>query len=149
MAEKNNRTSRRDILKLSGTALAAMSGVSLMGSANADVPCYDCDGSGGGSGGGGGGTGSPPAAPRTGHYTVNNGEVELDGWTNEDGGDAWFEWGEVGDGFPHDTELRRVDAYETFTGHPVGEQSGVTYEYRAVLTNAYGKTEAPARQFSF
>ncbi|WP_435151608.1 hypothetical protein [Haladaptatus sp. DFWS20] len=108
MIEKNKHSSRRDVLKLSGTTLAALSSLSLAGTTSADVPC-DCND-------GGGGTGSPPAAPQTGHYTVGNGEVELSGWTNGDGGDAWFEWGEVGDGFPHDTELRRVDAYETFTG---------------------------------
>ncbi len=147
MTEKNKRASRRDVLKLSGISLATVSGLSLGGTATANVPC-ECDDGGGGGGGGGGGTGSPPAAPRTGHYTVSNGDVELSGWTNGDGGDAWFEWGEVGAGFPYDTELRRVGSYETFTGHPVGEESGVTYEYRAVVTNDYGKTEAPARQFS-
>ncbi|WP_049971643.1 hypothetical protein [Haladaptatus cibarius] len=147
MNKQNDRTSRRDVLKLSGTTLAAMSGLSVMGSASADMPCPDCDD--GGGGGGGGGTGSPPAAPRTGHYTVSNGEVELSGWSNGDGGNAWFEWGEQGTGFPNDTELLQVGPYETYTGHPIGEESGVTYEYRAVLTNAYGKTEAPSRTFSF
>ncbi|SIQ75867.1 hypothetical protein SAMN05421858_0312 [Haladaptatus litoreus] len=148
MEKKNDRTSRRDVLKLSGTTLAAMSGLSVMGSASADMPCSGCD-DGGGGGGGGGSTGSPPAAPRTGHYTVTNGEVELGGWSNGDGGNAWFEWGEQGVGFPHDTELRQVGSYETFTGNPVGEESGVTYEYRAVLTNAYGKSEGFPRTFSF
>ncbi|WP_049971642.1 hypothetical protein [Haladaptatus cibarius] len=147
MVEKDKRASRRDVLKLSGTALAAASGISMMGSASADVPCYGCDP---GGGGGGGGTGSPPSAPRTGLYLVENGEVELHGWASEADADVWFEWGEVGDGFPNDTELRVVDySGEQFTGNPVGEVSGVTYEYRAVAFNAYGRTEGATRTFSF
>ncbi|GAA5057602.1 hypothetical protein GCM10025751_39730 [Haladaptatus pallidirubidus] len=70
------------------------------------------------------------------------------GWSNSDGGDAWFEWGEQGAGFSDYTELRRVDPYETFTGNPIGEQSGVTYEYRAVLVNDYAKSEGATRTVS-
>ncbi|SIQ75891.1 hypothetical protein SAMN05421858_0313 [Haladaptatus litoreus] len=150
MVEKDKRASRRDVLKLTGTALVAASGISVMGSASADVPCYDCDPGGGGGGGSGGGTGSPPSAPRTGQYLVENGEVELHGWAYDADIEAWFEWGEVGGGFPNDTELRVIDySGEQFTGNPVGEQSGVTYEYRAVAFNAYGRSVGATRTFSF
>ncbi|SHK84100.1 hypothetical protein [Haladaptatus paucihalophilus] len=145
MTDEDKHTSRRDVLELTGVGIGAAIGISMTGTVAARVPCTGCDGG----GGGGSGSGSPPPTPQTGPYTVDNGEVELTGWAYGTDVEAWFEWGPEGDGFPYDTELRLIDDNASFTGHPVGEESGITYEYRAVAYNDYGRTEGATRTFSF
>ena len=131
------RTSRCDVLKLSGVGLGAITGASTVSAAGAGTDCV----------GGGGGTGTAPYPPKTFGYTVTDWQVKLQGM-NGSGDEAWFEWGLEDSDFPNDTELREPDQYALFNGHPIGVQSGTNYEYRVLSYNGYGSSVGITRTFT-
>ena len=142
---------RRNLLRTSGATLAALSGFPLVGSA--DLDCPDCGG-----GGGGGGSGSPPSV-RTDPSVVSGDRVTVYGYLGSLGtasdANVWFDFGKQGEGLPNYTNLKYMnstggfcDGYNNCWYDSFGSLDSGTYEYRAVATNDWGRTEGSIRYFT-
>ena len=146
--------SRRDVLRTSGGALAALSGVSLAGNTAA---CVGCD-PGDGGGGGGGGNGSPPSVSTQPGYANGCDGVVVNGYLGslgtDDSANVWFDYGPQGDGLPHYTNIKYMDSTGSFCDgdscwyDSFGCLDPGTYEYRAVATNSWGRSEGYVRTFT-
>ena len=159
MADKN--IDRRSVLRMSGTALAALGGASVLGTAGAspDTDCIGCDGGDdGGSGGGGGSTGSPPSVDKHVMIDVSSGHVTAHSYLHSMGDDttvtAWFNWGPEGEGLPNYTRQQLLDStggfcdgyncsYDSF-----GSLDPGTYEIQAYVSNQHGSDTNPVRTFA-
>lgn len=140
------------MLRTSGAALAAASGVALAGNAAA------CPGCGGGGGGGGGPGGNPPSIS-TGHSSVGSScDVAAYGFLGSSGDDdsanVWFEYGREGEGLPNDTNIKIMYGPGSFCDgdgcwyDSFGCLDSGTYEYRAVASNSRGKSTGSIRTFT-
>ncbi|WP_135827792.1 hypothetical protein [Halorussus halobius] len=143
------RHDRRSVLELSGSALAALGGVSLVGTAAANEPCPEC-GDDGDDGGGGGGGGSLPSvstrfADVSGSSATLNGRLDSVG--GDDSADVWFEWGPEGDGLPYDTPPLTRSGLTFYSDTASNSLDGGTYEFRAAASNDWGKTEGYVQTF--
>jgi hypothetical protein len=141
---------RRSVLKLSGSALAALSGVSLVGNAAANKPCPDC-GDDGDDGGGGGGGGRAPPTVSTRFADVNGSSATLNGRLDsvgdDDSADVWFEWGPEGEGVPYDTPLLTRSGLSFYSYTASNTLDSGTYEFRAAASNNWGKSEGYIQTF--
>ncbi|WP_115864716.1 hypothetical protein [Halorussus litoreus] len=148
---------RRSVLRMSGSALAAASGLSLLGNTGAaSKDCPDCGG--GGGGGGGGGTGSPPSVGRIFGPTVSGSHVNVSSYLSSMGDDdsvsAWFNWGPEGEGLPNYTRHLSLDSTGTFCDgyncsyDSFGSLDPGTYEVEAYVSNSYGSDTSPVETFT-
>ena len=143
---------RRALLRTSGTALAALTGISLGGNAaaDADTDCIGCGG-GGDDGGDGGSTGSTPTVT-TKYVTVDGDRATMDGALDslgdDDSADVWIEWGPEGDGLPYDTRLDTYYQPTWYSGETFDGLASGTYEYRAAGSNDWGHTHDTIRTFT-
>jgi subtilisin len=141
----DSATNRRNVLRTSGATLAALAGGSVLGTASACPGCGD--------------TGSKPSVSTFG-ATVSGNEVTTNGYVSDlgddDSADAWFEWGPYGGSLSNDTNIKYMystggwcDGYDSSCFYnSYGTLSSGTYEYRAVASNTYGKSEGSIETFT-
>ena len=146
-----DQSSRRRVLKTTGTTLAALTGAAGAGAA---LPIDDGDD--GDDGGGGGSSGTNIYVQSRGSY-VNGDDVTLVGdasfgYDTSSGG-VWFEFGPKGEGLPYDTQIINITSEGEYCDGPDGPHfpcsttsldtfdfSG-TYEWRAFAEGGdYGST---------
>lgn len=110
---------RRDVLKLSGAALATAAGAGVV-SANHEHP----------------------DVTTVRHEAISSSSVLLTGDLEDMGGtssvDVWFRWGLDGSGFPNTTPRRTVTSPGSFSDGLSGLAPNTTYEYQAVAQDADG-----------
>lgn len=114
MARNDSSTSRRDVLRTTGTALAALGGTALATNAASAAPDFSVV--------------THPASDVNTTYATFNGELERLG--GADYAEVWFRWGEL-DSTKDITASQTFFSPTTFSETVSGLTSGVTYEFRA------------------
>jgi subtilisin len=126
MKSKQDGTSRRSVLRTTGTALAVASGTALAADSATAKPTLTLD--------------THPASDVNTTYATLNGEIVFMGG-DADSVTVWFEWGEEGNNFPNDTPEQTYYSATTFDDTIDGLDPGTTYEFRARGYNSIGYTD--------
>lgn len=125
MTSTSDTATRRDVLRTTGTTLAALGGTILAADSASARPSFQV-------------TTHPASDVNTTYATLNGEILSLGGDANS--ATVWFEWGQLGTGMRNSTYQDIYLSATTFDVTINGLTPGVTYEFMATGENNLGWT---------